>query len=120
MLSSSSSSRQGRCDSLLIVFVCYLFGARLGIALWNNVLSLRPERQAAGPLQIDCVTVKGSTQPMGLFTYDITLERVSPPAATRDGAATEDVAAPDSTLDVETFSHGSYDNEFEEHPDLTQ
>lgn len=29
--------------------------------------------------QIDCVTVKGSTQPMGLFTYDICLEAVPEP-----------------------------------------
>ena len=59
---------------------------------------------------------------MGLFTYDITLERVSPPAAASRGDAdmAEDAAAPASALDVETFSHGSYDNEFEEHPDLTQ
>jgi len=68
------------------------------------------------------VTVKGSTQPMGLFTYDITLERVSPPPAapSGDAAVSEDAAGLDSALDVETFSHGSYDNEFEEHPDLTQ
>ena len=29
--------------------------------------------------QIDCVTVKGSTRPMGLFTYDVTTERVQAP-----------------------------------------
>lgn len=26
--------------------------------------------------QIDCVTVKGSAQPMALFTYDVTTERI--------------------------------------------
>ncbi len=30
--------------------------------------------------QIDCVTVKGSTQPLGLFTYDIDLEAVPEPS----------------------------------------
>ena len=61
---------------------------------------------------------------MGLFTYDITLERVAPPAAASGGAAGEDPETPESAAaaasDVETFSHGSYDNEFEEHPDLAK
>ena len=76
------------------------------------------------PSQIDCVTVKGSTQPMGLFTYDITLELVASPTACSGGAGTDDAEVPETVakaaLDVETFSHGGYDNEFEEHPDLTK
>ena len=32
-------------------------------------------------MQIDCVTVKGSTVPMGLFTYDVTLEGIAAPSA---------------------------------------
>ena len=27
--------------------------------------------------QVDCVTVKGSNQPMGMFTYDIALDGVA-------------------------------------------
>ena len=61
-------------------------------------------------MQIDCVTVKGSNQPMGLFTYDVTLENVAGPSA--DG----DAGAPD----LETFSTSAYEHEFEEHPDLVK
>jgi len=55
--------------------------------------------RAAAPLsgphraQIDCVTVKGSNQAMGLFTYDVTLERVPPPAPRDPVAATLAAAA---------------------------
>ena len=43
--------------------------------------------------QIDCVTVKGSTRPLGLFTYDVTLDRVSVPAPHDAVAATLAAAA---------------------------
>ena len=85
-------------------------------------------------LQIDCVTVKGSTQPMGLFTYDITLEHVAEPDPIADGsvslsggngegdngAATPDAMVVAANGDMETFSHSGYDHEFEEHPDLVK
>ena len=38
--------------------------------------------------QIDCVTVKGSVRPMGLYTYDVTLEAVPLPSLSQWGAAT--------------------------------
>lgn len=37
--------------------------------------------------QIDCVTVKGSVRPMGLFTYDVTLEAVPLPSLYAWGAS---------------------------------
>lgn len=37
--------------------------------------------------QIDCVTVKGSVRPMGLFTYDVTLEAVPLPSLYAWGGA---------------------------------
>ena len=43
--------------------------------------------------QIDCVTVKGSNRPLGLFTYDVTLERVAVPAPHDPVAATLAAAA---------------------------
>lgn len=56
------------------------------------------------------MTVKGSNQPMGLFTYDVTLEHiVSPPDA--PGA---------EMADLETFSASVYEHEFEEHPHLVK
>jgi len=45
--------------------------------------------------QIDCVTVKGSNQPMGLFTYDVTLERVPVPVPRNPVASTLAAAAAD-------------------------
>ncbi|GIL51039.1 hypothetical protein Vafri_7149 [Volvox africanus] len=62
--------------------------------------------------QIDCVTVKGSTQPMGLFTYDIDLEVVPEPS-------TEEVEAGDDSP-VEELMWRSYlcSNEWQENPDL--
>ncbi len=62
--------------------------------------------------QIDCVMVKGSNQPMGLFTYDVTLEHIASPS---DSDAASAAA---SSVDLQTFSNSSYQREFEEHPDL--
>ncbi|KAK9835000.1 hypothetical protein WJX81_003326 [Elliptochloris bilobata] len=42
---------------------------------------------------IDCVTVRGSNRPMGLFTYDVTLERIAAPAPRDHIAATLAAAA---------------------------
>ncbi len=36
--------------------------------------------------QVDCVTVKGSTQPMGLFTYDVALDTLEEPNPDTPGA----------------------------------
>lgn len=42
--------------------------------------------------QIDCVTVKGSVQPMGLFTYDINLDNIEEPDPDVPGAEEEEEA----------------------------
>ena len=42
--------------------------------------------------QIDCVTVKGSQRPMGLFTYDTILERV--PLPKHPGYSSSQAAVP--------------------------
>ncbi len=100
--------------------------------------------------QIDCVTVKGSNRAMGLFTYDVTLERVAapdhsrapwPPAAAAAAAgqsrrssmasSTNSVslgllggggtAQPaDADSDVVSYSLSAYNWEFSDHPDLAQ
>lgn len=75
-------------------------------------------------VQIDCVTVKGSNQPMGLFTYDITLERIATPqnrrSSTQDDLSSDPTALTMPEMDVETYSVASYEHEFEEHPDLVK
>ncbi len=94
--------------------------------------------------QIDCVTVKGSNRPMGLFTYDVSLDRVhapdqqSPPwggfgtpgsatAATaslsrRDSMASSvsatAAAPPEIEGDPVSYSLSAYNWEFSDHPDL--
>ncbi|KXZ49182.1 hypothetical protein GPECTOR_22g772 [Gonium pectorale] len=62
--------------------------------------------------QIDCVTVKGSTQPMGLYTYDINLEAIPDPTP-------EQVEAGDDSA-VEELMWRSYacSNEWVENPEL--
>eukprot|EP00891_Asterochloris_glomerata_P009900 jgi/Astpho2/9900/e_gw1.00152.86.1_t len=65
--------------------------------------------------QIDCVTVKGSNKPMGLFTYDVSLENVRAP----DEAGQQKA----SYLALQSGPHESYslkamESEFREHPDL--
>mmetsp|Transcript_33782 Transcript_33782/g.40808 ORF Transcript_33782/g.40808 Transcript_33782/m.40808 type:complete len:903 (+) Transcript_33782:122-2830(+) len=61
--------------------------------------------------QIDRVTVKGSTQPMGLFTYDVD-----------DTGVQVDLDDPlyKEKPDKFTLSHVQYKNEFVEHPDISQ
>lgn len=95
--------------------------------------------------QIDQVTVKGSQQPMGLFTYDVSLERVPTPAQNQGtyaayptpsmnpresmisqsslGASLADIgrsqSAPDLVDDdVISYSMSAYNWEYSDHPDL--
>ena len=66
--------------------------------------------------QVDCVTVKGSIQPMDLFTYDVNLDRIPVPAIqSAEHAVAEAAPAPPAN---ETFSMKAMENEFAEHPDL--
>jgi len=64
--------------------------------------------------QIDCVTVKGSIKPMGLFTFDVDDQKI-PEADISGGFYT--------TADEETCSFDldeKYRAEFEDHPDITR
>lgn len=95
--------------------------------------------------QIDHVTVKGSQQPMGLFTYDVSLEWVPTPAQNQGtyaayptpsvnpresmisqsslGASLADMgrsqSAPDlADDDIISYSMSAYNWEYSDHPDL--
>lgn len=93
--------------------------------------------------QIDHVTVKGSQQPMGLFTYDVTLERVPTPSqgtypafnapalahrdsnvsqfsvATSSGDPARDPNVPELLDDdIISYSMSAYNWEYSDHPDL--
>ena len=93
--------------------------------------------------QIDYVTVKGSQQPMGLFTYDVTLERVPTPSqgtypalnaptlTHRDSNISQySVAASSADFargpnapellddDIVSYSMSAYNWEYSDHPDL--
>jgi hypothetical protein len=57
------------------------------------------------------VTVKGSNHPIGLFTYDVTLEHIDSPAEDDPGG---------QAAELETFSGSPYEHEFEEHPHLVK
>jgi class 3 adenylate cyclase len=61
--------------------------------------------------QIDCVTVKGSRQPIGLYTYDVSTEGIAPPLVLEDSMAGEDPSGG-------TYSEQAYASEFDEHPDI--
>ena len=61
--------------------------------------------------QIDRVTVKGSVQPMGIFTYDTNADQVPPPNPNTD---------PSTPAEAESNSFFDYEDEFAEHPDITQ
>ena len=79
--------------------------------------------------QIDCVTVKGSTQPIGLYTFDVDADKAADPTS---GASTAFAAtfapvpkttggrgsAAPSKADHISFSDYPYFDEFEEHPDI--
>lgn len=80
--------------------------------------------------QIDCVTVKGSNRPMGLFTYDVSLERVPTPdqgnamgpLATRRDSLASSISTgrtlPELDSDVVSYSLSAYNWEYTDHPDL--
>ena len=67
------------------------------------------ERVRAQCRQIDRVTVKGSIEPMGIFTYDTCIEAVPEPAADSD---------PTISPEDESNSFMHYEDEFTEHPDI--
>ena len=68
--------------------------------------------------QIDCVTVKGSNQPIGLYTYDVSTDRVAAPEQPLAHPAAAAAAAAKKTAEHDSFSDYPYYDEFEEHPDI--
>ena len=89
--------------------------------------------------QIDYVTVKGSQQPMGLFTYDVSLERVPTPSqgsypasmapalSHRDSHFSQLSTAMSARSqnapellddDIVSYSMSAYNWEYSDHPDL--
>ena len=66
--------------------------------------------------QVDCVTVKGSINPVELFTYDVNLDRIPIPSVQpAEYSVAEAAPVPPPN---ETFSMKDMENEFAEHPDL--
>lgn len=68
--------------------------------------------------QIDCVTVKGSRQPIGLYTYDVGTECVEPPSGEGFGEDLPAGHAGQKEASHVTYSEQAYGNEFGEHPDI--
>lgn len=71
-----------------------------------NICSARVQPQCR---QIDRVTVKGSIQPMGIFTFDTNVDEVSEPSPNTD---------PTTPAEAESNSFIHYEDEFLEHPDI--
>eukprot|EP00798_Chlamydomonas_sp_ICE-L_P018652 gene18652-25168_t len=80
--------------------------------------------------QIDCVTVKGSSVPMGLFTYDISLDRIPEPVDPSHPSSMElqgekkakAIATTDAEAEAaeEELLWAQYYDEWNENPDLLQ
>ena len=72
-----------------------------------NIMSSKAKKRTR---QIDRVTVKGSSKPIGLYTYDC------------DKSALPDVLNKDISITAEqdSYSHKKFRNEFTEHPDIVK
>ena len=68
--------------------------------------------------QIDCVTVKGSNEPMGLYTFDTDLTAVDsePQGLTLNSPSEKE----EQETEIITYSHHEYTDEFKENPDITK
>ena len=78
------------------------------ILLSGDFVNVLSPKARARTRQIDRVTVKGSSKPMGLYTYDC------------DKTALPDVSNKDVSITAEkdSYSFKKYRNEFKEHPDI--
>ncbi|KAK9837998.1 hypothetical protein WJX74_009322 [Apatococcus lobatus] len=91
------------------------------ILLSEDFVAMLSPRVRLRVRQIDRVTVKGSAKPMGLFTYDVSLDKVAAPMTEPSVRMPAGLMLPDRTADTaqaETFSAQVYNDEFAEHPDL--
>eukprot|EP00210_Caulerpa_lentillifera_P001909 g1836.t1 len=81
---------------------------RTNILLSSDFVRCLSPRVRMKVRQIDYVTVKGSKRPMGLYTYDTTLEEIPDPVL------------PDNPDDFKSisFSNREYSDEWLQHPDL--
>ena len=92
---------------------------RTPLLLSKNFVDLLGRSALSTVRQIDCVTVKGSNEPMGLFTFDSDLTAVeSDPQALTLNSPTE--KEEDREADIVTYSHHEYTDEFKENPDITK
>jgi len=73
---------------------------------FTSLLSTSVQRRCR---QIDCVTVKGSVNPVKLYTFDVRINNVETPG--------KDVNL-HRAFEDETFSIEEYSDEFEQHPDI--
>ena len=80
------------------------------ILLSSDFVNVLSPKARARTRQIDRVTVKGSSKPMGLYTYDC------------DKTALPDVSNKDVSITAEkdSYSFKKYRNEFKEHPDIVK
>ena len=93
---------------------------RTPILLSENFVDLLSRSALQTVRAIDVVTVKGSNQPMGLYTFDVDLTAVeNNPAALTLNSPTEEVKKEEEN-DILTFSHHDYTDEFKENPDITK
>jgi len=79
------------------------------LLLSEDFVGILSQEAQAKTRQIDCVTVKGSETPMGLYTYDTDTNLISDPEYPPD---------PNRRAEDDTHSFVQYAHEFDEHPDI--
>ena len=80
------------------------------VLLSESFVDILSPKVAAECRQIDVVTVKGSTRPMGVFTYDVDAHARGPDPVPD--------ASPATPAEAESNSFAAYRDEFDEHPDI--
>mmetsp|Transcript_37044 Transcript_37044/g.80129 ORF Transcript_37044/g.80129 Transcript_37044/m.80129 type:complete len:183 (+) Transcript_37044:2-550(+) len=92
---------------------------RTPLLLSRNFVDLMSKSATSMVRQIDCVTVKGSNEPMGLYTFDTDLTAVEsePQSLTLNSPAEKEE---NTVNDILTYSHHDYTDEFKENPDITK
>ena len=91
---------------------------RTPILLSENFCDLLSKSAAQTVRQIDRVTVKGSNEPMGIFTFDVDLTAVeNNPEGLTLNSPTESKT---DENEIVTYSHHEYTDEFKENPDITK
>ena len=91
---------------------------RTPLLLSKNFVDLMSPSAFSMCRQIDCVTVKGSNEPMGLYTFDTDLTAVDsePQGLTLNSPSEKE----EQETEIITYSHHEYTDEFKENPDITK